>query len=66
MSKTWWKAAGIRALRTVAQAALGAIGASTIFSEVNWWVVLGTSVLSGITSILTSISTGLPEVPDGK
>lgn len=58
---TWTKAAGIRAIKTVAQSAIGAIGASAIMSEVNWCVVASTAALSGIVSILTSIA-GLPEV----
>lgn len=58
---TWLKAAGIRAIKTVAQSAIGAIGASAIMSEVNWCVVASTAALSGIVSILTSIA-GLPEV----
>lgn len=58
---TWVKAAGIRAVKTVAQSAIGAIGASAILTQVDWKVVVSTAVLSGIVSILTSI-TGLPEV----
>lgn len=58
---TWLKAAGIRAIKTVAQSAIGAIGASVIMSEVDWCVVASTAALSGIVSILTSIA-GLPEV----
>lgn len=59
----WVKAAGIRAIKTVAQAALGAIGASTMFGNVNWRVVVSTAVLSGICSILTSVA-GLPEIKE--
>lgn len=58
---TWLKAAGIRAVKTVAQSAIGAIGASAILTQVDWKIVVSTAVLSGIVSILTSI-TGLPEV----
>ena len=58
---TWLKAAGIRSVKTVAQSAIGAIGASAILTQVDWKVVVSTAVLSGIVSILTSI-TGLPEV----
>lgn len=58
---TWAKAAGVRAVKTVAQSAIGAIGASAIMSEVDWCVVASTAALSGIVSILTSIA-GLPEV----
>ena len=59
--KPWLRAAGIRAIRTVAQAALGAIGSTAMFSEVNWMVVGSTALLAGILSLLTSVS-GLPEV----
>lgn len=58
---TWLKAAGIRAVKTVAQSAIGAIGASAVLTQVDWKIVVSTAVLSGIVSILTSI-TGLPEV----
>ncbi len=61
MTATWWKAAGIRALKTVAQTAVGIIGGTTLFTEVNWLVVLSGSLLAGICSLLTSIG-GLPEV----
>ena len=58
---TWAKAAGVRALKTVAQSAIAAIGASAMISEVDWAVVASTAVLAGVVSILTSIA-GLPEV----
>lgn len=61
MDKNFWKAAGIRAIRTMAQTAIACIGTSAVLSEVNWWVVLSASALSGILSMLTSIATGLPE-----
>ena len=57
----WLKAAGVRAVKTMAQTALGTIGASAVISAVDWRVVLSASVLSGVVSILTSI-TGIPEV----
>ena len=60
-SKNWWKAAGIRAIKTIAQTAIATIGTSAVMSEVNWLMVLSASVLSGILSMLTSIA-GLPEV----
>lgn len=59
--KAFWKAAGIRALRTVAQAAVATIGSSAVLSDVNWPVVASASALAGILSILTSLITGLPE-----
>lgn len=61
MTKNWWKAAGIRAVKTVAQTAVAAIGTTAMFSEVNWLVVGSTALLSGVLSLLTSIP-GLPEV----
>lgn len=67
MKKDWKKffiAAGIRALRTLAQTAVATIGTSAILSEVNWGVVASASVLAAILSIMTSIATGLPEVED--
>lgn len=61
--KTWLKAAGVRALKTVAQTAIATIGTSVVISEVNWLIVGSASLLAGILSILTSIA-GLPEVPE--
>lgn len=58
---TWFKAAGIRAIRTMAQTAVGAIGGAVLFTEVNWAVVGSSALLAGILSMLMSIS-GLPEV----
>lgn len=60
MNKKWIKAAGIRAIKTVAQTAVATIGTSAVMSEVNWPVVLSASVLAGVLSVLTSIA-GLPE-----
>jgi hypothetical protein len=57
----WLKAAGIRALKTVAQTAIATIGVNATMGEVDWIVVGSTSLLAGILSILTSLS-GLPEV----
>ncbi len=59
--KTWWRAAGVRAIKTVAQAAIGTIGASALLSEVDWLVVASAAVLAGVLSLLTSVA-GLPEV----
>lgn len=57
----WWKAAGVRAIKTVAQTAVATIGTGAVITEVNWLVVGGTSLLAGLLSLLTSIA-GLPEV----
>ena len=62
-TKTWFKAAGIRALKTVAQTAISTIGVSALMSDVNWAMVLSASALAGVLSILTSIA-GLPEVEE--
>lgn len=61
MNKVWFKAAGIRAIKTMAQAALSTIGATGLITEVNWLVVLSATGMAGILSLLTSIK-GLPEV----
>ena len=63
-TKKWIKASLVRAIKTIAQAALGFIGAATVLSEVNWVVVLSGSLLAGLLSILTSIA-GLPEIKEG-
>lgn len=63
MSK-FWKAAAIRAIRTVAQTAIATIGTAAVLSEIDWLMVLSASVLAGIMSVLTSIVTGLPEAED--
>ena len=59
--KIWIKAAGIRALKTVAQTAIATLGTATLLESVNWWVVLSASLLSGVLSLLTSLA-GIPEV----
>ena len=61
MTKTFWKAALIRALRTFCQAAVAVIGSAALLSEVNWLQCLSASALAAVLSILTSIATGLPE-----
>ena len=60
--KAFIRAAIIRAVRTIAQTAVATIGTSAILSDVNWAMVASASILAGVLSILTSISTGLPEV----
>lgn len=59
--KDWIKAAGIRAIKTVAQTAVATIGTSAVMAEVNWMVVGSASLLAGILSLLTSLA-GLPEL----
>ena len=59
--KTWFKAAGIRAIKTIAQTAVATIGTSAVLGNVNWVAVVSASVLAGVLSLLTSVA-GLPEV----
>ena len=59
--KSWAKAAGIRAIKTVAQTAIATIGTSLVVAEVNWVMVASASALAGVLSLLTSIA-GLPEL----
>lgn len=61
--KKWLKAAGMRAVKTVAQTAVATIGTSAVISEVNWLIVVSASALAGILSLLTSVA-GLPEVEE--
>ena len=65
MNKAFWKAAGVRALRTVCQTAVATIGTTALITEVDWAVVASASALAGVLSILNSVATGLPEV-DGE
>lgn len=65
MKRTWFKAAGIRALKTVAQTAAATISTSAVLNEVDWKMVISASVLAGLLSLLTSVA-GLPEVEDEK
>lgn len=64
-TKKWLKAAGIRAVKTVAQTAVATIGTTAVMSEVNWVMVASASALAGILSLLTSVA-GLPEVKEGE
>ena len=59
--RKWIRAAGVRAVKTVAQTAVGVIGASALISEVNWVTVASAAALAGVLSLLTSVA-GLPEV----
>ena len=62
-SEAWFKAASIRAIKTVCQTAIATIGTSAVMSQVDWKMVASASLLAGILSILTSCA-GLPEVDD--
>lgn len=59
--KAWGKAAGIRAVKTVAQTAVATIGTAAVLADVNWPMIVSASILSGVISMLTSIA-GLPEL----
>lgn len=61
--KAWLKAAGIRALKTLAQTAVATIGTCAVLSEVNWIMVASASALAAVLSLLTSVA-GLPEVQE--
>jgi len=63
--KEWAKAAGVRALKTVAQTAIATIGTAAIISEVSWVLVASAAVVAGVLSLLTSLA-GLPEVTGGE
>ena len=70
MTKEFWRAALIRAIRTMAQTAVAMIGTATVIGAVDWQMVISASILAGILSVLTSIGTGLPEtiveIPEGE
>ncbi len=63
MTKKWWKAAGIRALRTFFQTFIASIGSTAVIESVNWKVVFSASILAAILSMATSLA-GLPEVEE--
>ena len=62
MTKDFWKAALIRAIKTICQTAVATVGTAMVITDVNWVHVLSASLLAGILSLLTSLSVGLPEV----
>ena len=62
--KKWWKAAGVRAVKTMAQTFVATVGTTTMITGVDWAVVVSTTALAGVLSIATSIA-GLPELDDG-
>ena len=64
MTKEFWKAAGVRALKTICQTAIATIGTTALLTEVNWVMVASASALAGVLSILTSLA-GIPEVDEG-
>lgn len=64
MTKSFWKAALIRCLHTIAQAAIATIGTAVVLEDVNWLYVASASVLAGVVSLLKSVAVGLPEVDD--
>lgn len=61
INRIWWKAAFVRALKTVAQTAVATIGTAALIERVNWLAVMSASALAGVLSLLTSLA-GLPEV----
>ena len=62
-TKVWFKAAGIRAIKTMAQTAVATIGVAAVMQDVNWLAVASASLLAGVLSVLTSIA-GLPKVEE--
>lgn len=64
--KEWFKCAGIRAIKTVAQTAVATIGTAVALGDVNWVMVASAAALAGVLSLLTSVATGLPEMNNEK
>ena len=64
--KEWFKCAGIRAIKTVAQTAVATIGTAVALGDVNWVMVASAAALPGVLSLLTSVATGLPEMNNEK
>lgn len=65
MNSKWWKAASVRAIKTVAQTAVAMIPVAVTISQVDWVTVIGTAALAGVCSMLTSVA-GLPEIKENK
>ena len=63
--RSFWKAAGIRAMKTTCQTAVSLLGVGAVMSDIDWVRVGSASLLAGILSILTSVANGLPEVESG-
>lgn len=64
--KEWFKCAGIRAIKTIAQTAIATIGTAAVLGDVNWVMVASAAALAGVLSLLTSVATGLPEMNNEK
>lgn len=64
-TQKWFKASGVRAIKTVAQTAVATIGTAAVFGAVDWKMVASASVLAGVLSLLTSVA-GIPEVEEEK
>ena len=65
ITNNWLKAAAVRAIKTVAQAAIASIGTTAAMGDVNWVMVGSTAALAGVLSVLTSVA-GLPEITEGE
>ena len=63
MNRKWWKAAAVRAVKTVAQTAVATVGAAAVLTKVDWLMVGSAAALAGVLSLLTSVA-GLPEVEE--
>lgn len=64
-TQKWMKAAGIRAIKTMAQTAVAVIGTAAVVSAVDWKMAVSASVVAGVVSLLTSVA-GIPEVKEGE
>lgn len=63
--RQWIKAAGVRAIKTVAQTAVATIGTAAVLQDVNWIMIVSASALAGVVSLLTSVA-GLPELKESE